>query len=315
MWTKKTIKGSTCYTADGTRDLTETTNITPILEAANKSSGIYNIEYASSLGYIYSTKTSKGDELPNGVYRYIESIRETYLMETTIRTDLEILDLDVSNKVLEDFNNFKKAELIYKNLKMFWKRGVMLYGPPGTGKTSIIHKIIKQLMINDTDIIIIFSGSSFDPHIIENLQADKRLKIIIYEEFTNFTDHGEVQQDILDFLDGERSLDNCFIIASTNYPEQLPKNITARPGRFDKFYNLGTLKTDDIIKYLKHFDIIVELSIIEQLIGRTMAELKEIILLHKRDNLSILEANTVMQKHKDTASSDFEERNRIGYIL
>ena len=41
-------------------------------------------------------------------------------------------------------------------------------------------------------------------------------------------------EDLLSFLDGEIQVDTILNIATSNYPEDLDKRITARPRRFDK---------------------------------------------------------------------------------
>ena len=73
------------------------------------------------------------------------------------------------------------------------------------------------------------------------------MKIFIFEELVNTLSPGHNSATILDFLDGERSIDKALIIATTNYPEKLDKRLVSRPRRFDRVIQIG-MPSDEVRK-------------------------------------------------------------------
>lgn len=260
---------------------------------------------------IYSkAKETSGMQLPAGIYRRVELDHEEYLLEVNLRKNLDIIEMDASKDVIQDINNFIESENIYRQLKVQYKRGILLYGPPGTGKTSVLHDIITRL---EGESIIIFCPEEPDTVTLQALSESKERKILVFEEFTNVLGRdGEASEGMLNLLDGESSMDNCIIIASTNYPEKLPVNITQRPGRFDRMYKIGTLELEDIEKYFTHFNLDSDIPF-KRFIGKTMAELKEIILLSKRDKITLEAALSLVEHHIKTAKNDFSDRKQMGF--
>ena len=64
------------------------------------------------------------------------------------------------------------------------------------------------------------------------------LVIFIIEEITSKTSTHYINE-LLNFLDGPFSWEDCIIFATTNYPEFLPMNIIDRPSRFDMVIKIG----------------------------------------------------------------------------
>lgn len=255
--------------------------------------------------------------LPSGIYKNTILHNDYALAEYEIQKKDAFIDLSVGDLVIKDFNNFLNSKNVYKELKMPFRRGVMIYGPPGTGKTFSVHNIIDS--IKREDIIVIFTSNSLRMSYLKEFQKDDRLKLVVFEEFTNCLKSGlndwYAPEEVLSFLDGEDSMDNMFVIATTNYPEKLPQNITKRPGRFDKFYKVGYLSKEDIIKYLRHFEIEPEDCIINQK-SLTIAQLKELLLIVKREKCTFKEALKVLEGHSKLVDNDFKEfKQSMGFTF
>lgn len=312
MWHKKIIGNLECYyPLYERRTLKQAESMSSFLEEVQKEgNGPFD---AKCLLYYDTYQFINGNKiLPLNMYRTEVIDYEIYLVPYTLSLSHDIIQLKVNEEVINDFEVFKQSKAIYTELNLMHKRGVLLYGPPGTGKTSIIHKIINSIK---EDCLVIFLNSFISYSFIKELQQDSRLKILIFEEFTNILeDDNEASEKVLNFLDGETSLDNCFMIATTNYPEKLPKNVIDRPGRFDKFYKLDVLSINDIKTYFNHFKI--KCDNYEIFYGKTIAELKEIILLHKRDKLSLSDALIKLNTQKDIIGSKFDEiKDEKKYML
>ncbi len=73
--------------------------------------------------------------------------------------------------------------------------------------------------------------------------------LIIMEEMTERLSAGT--EDILNFLDGYSSWNNCYVIATTNYPETLPPNLVDRPGRFNHLIEVKHPNEEQKVVYFK----------------------------------------------------------------
>lgn len=252
--------------------------------------------------------------LPSGLYRLqCANMYDPFKMVVwKPTTSTKLFKLDVVEDILKDFKEFTTQEDLYKDLQMAYKRGALLYGPPGTGKTSAINMIIDSLELEDALIIYVDSGLPTD--LMIELKEDARLKVFIFEELTQTLDKTNISR-FLTFLDGEHSLHNCYIIATTNYPEELPGNIVDRPGRFDKLFKIKDVSKKDKKTYLE-FYLKREITEDELTAMKTfsMAYLKELVLKIKKDSVTAEEAIKSLNKHKKIVKDNFkQETNSIGF--
>lgn len=252
--------------------------------------------------------------LPSGLYRLnCPNMYDTFeVVPWTISKSTKLFELDVVKDVLNDFEAFKSHKEIYKECQMAYKRGSLLYGPPGTGKTSAINMIIESVNLDDVIVLYVDGGLPMD--LLRELEDDTRLKVFIFEELTQTLSKTNISR-FLTFLDGEFSLDNCYIIATTNYPEELPGNIVDRPGRFDKLFKVDQVSIKDKKTYLEFY---LKREITEDELSDmkafSMAYLKELILKIKKDNLTIAQAIKSLNKHKKIAKDNFQDsKESIGF--
>lgn len=206
------------------------------------------------------------------------------------------------------------------------KLGVLLYGPPGTGKTTFIRNI---LTIYPDAVKINYNDAT--PKVNWN---DDQLKIFIIEELVTHTSSALVAE-MLDFMDGLTKLKNAIFIATTNYPENLPGNIVARPGRFDIVEKIGA--PGEATKKALIESILTKAEPAEHGIAQKVSEkelkaitrrildlgddfmLADIVLLlnkikHRENTLNSLTLEIdKLQAHKKLVASDFAENdNTIG---
>lgn len=205
----------------------------------------------------FNETDSSGVVLPAGVYKYAENAGGR-LPERLVKIDLRgdhFVTLGGCFKSVDvDISTFMNNRQVYEDHGMIYKMGLLLWGPPGNGKSSIIRKILKELVPQDAIIVFVEEKfpSSFFLHKIQS-SLRNRLKVFVFEELATTLDHNYNMARILDFLDGETSPESCIVLATTNYPDKIPGNMVNRPSRFDKLYNFDFPNAAERRTLLEHF--------------------------------------------------------------
>ncbi len=134
---------------------------------------------------------------------------------------------------LAEVEELWKSKAKYARAKQLWKRGVLLHGPHGCGKTAIVNQIIKKVTAaGGIAVMIGHPGvASRVLAMIRNFEPDRPI-VCIYEEIESLIRTYD-EQGFLVLLDGENQIDNVLHVATTNYIDELPDRIRARPSRFD----------------------------------------------------------------------------------
>lgn len=288
------------------------------LESLNQDDSPYSMIRDGLGPYVYErTKPSEKDSLvlPTGVYsvKADNHYENPVLHPITLSHDKVLFELDVVKEVLKDFESFIISEPIYRKLGVIYKRGILLYGPPGTGKTTAIQMILQSLKVQNG--IVFYITDEIPTSFIKELKNDIRLKIIVFEELVTTVKKSNMQR-FLTFLDGENSLDNTYIIATTNYPEELPTNVVNRPGRFDTMCCIESLKKEDRKTYLEYLlDRDVSPKELEQSDNLSIAQLKEIALIVLKEQVTLQEAIDKIKIHSKLVHDNFKKKKdrEIGF--
>ena len=261
---------------------------------------------------------SKTVELPCGTYNFSG---ETYslparLVPIDFRSDGYVPLDQITAELTSEVDNFLANEEVYRRLKTIYKFGVLLYGPPGDGKTSLLRNLVNNRFSKDSIVINVPASSKFlSLEFIKHIKktVPDKLKIFIFEEVTSFVSGNADVEGFLSFMDGEQSIDNSIIFATTNYPEQLPANVVDRPSRFDKLYKVGSPNAVDRRKLLTHF---MSRPPTEEEIKKTekmsTAYIKEACLLTYKKGVTLLESIAIMDKQAKLAAKNFSEAKKLG---
>jgi hypothetical protein len=125
---------------------------------------------------------------------------------------------------------------LYRDLRVPYRRGVLLHGPPGNGKTSLIRHIGVQLP--EIPVMILRPAASFGTDHLESVIRRWRRQapaVLVIEDLNWLLDQVNVSTflNALDGIDTAGLSRGLLLIATTNYPEDLDPAINNRPGRFD----------------------------------------------------------------------------------
>ncbi|XP_068432506.1 peroxisomal ATPase PEX1 isoform X2 [Clinocottus analis] len=141
-----------------------------------------------------------------------------------------------------------KYPILFSNLPIRHRSGILLYGPPGTGKTLLARAVAKDsgmnfISIKGPELLSKYIGASEQGvrDVFQRAQAAKPC-ILFFDEFdslaprrghdsTGVTDR--VVNQLLTQLDGVEGLQGVYVLAATNRPDLIDPALL-RPGRLDK---------------------------------------------------------------------------------
>ena len=273
-------------------------------ESLNSLDKSYDVQ-TNNLVEVYEKNTPQTEpqELPKGIYfhEYGSSATPERLTPMVIREDKYVDLMDSLQELDESIGQFSQNKELYTDSCSAYKLGILLFGPPGSGKTSYMREFIRK-----KDAIVIFMDGVPTRKFLEKLETSTKnqLKIVVFEEAVSLLESSEDIREMLDFLDGSRSLTNTIYFLSTNYPESIPENVV-RNGRIDIFVKVDYPNSNARKKlfnlYLKREPTEEELSITDKM---PIVDIREICFAHKKTNKTfsecakmIEEKNKMLKKH------------------
>lgn len=187
---------------------------------------------------------------PPGVYKLISDYNGVRVIETQITKERRVvLDNNAEKEISEEIRIFFSKKDVYKKNNIAYKRGVLFYGSPGNGKTSVVKNIVLENPDKFSFIIDCTGGIGENLiRFLKDLPKDKG-KIIIFEDIDGLQITG--RSGFLNFVDGLDSIENTFIIATTNDIGKVDHALINRPSRFDILYKFENPSEETRRKILK----------------------------------------------------------------
>jgi hypothetical protein len=255
------------------------------------------------------TRSKEGVILPAGCYIHKPSnYPNSELLEIINTRKDKFLNVSKNlNNALTDIETFLKSRKIYDEFGMAYRRGYLLYGPPGNGKTSQIRNLTKDVFANA---LVIWVNKLPSVEMCLALNDSPLLKVFVMEEVSGRNENSYQMRELLNFFDGETSINNSIVIATTNYPEELEQNLIDRPSRFDLVIEIPNPTNSEAKQYFESF------------LGRpledgeirfenlSVAHIKEIVLQHKMFGRSLLDCYKQISALKKKIKDAFPEKDK-----
>jgi SpoVK/Ycf46/Vps4 family AAA+-type ATPase len=279
-------------------------------EASEKNLGI---AYRGDIVQIDTEEIAEKADLEAGIYRHLQATYSTpeMLSQQVIKERNYPHFPEIFNELDTELTWFRNNPDFFSNIGIRRSRSVLLWGPPGFSKTAKIHDTVLK---NKDALILFFNDGVPSTDMVVALNECPLDKIIIFEEFATNVNNDRKIADMLNFLDGDNSLDNAFFIITTNHPEVIPRNVL-RPSRVDKFIKVDKLSTLDIKHFLGYY---LRREITEEEINsmktQSLANLREICISSLKENLSLPEAINVLKKREKLLASDFANERKLGLL-
>ena len=282
-----------------------------IIEYARYEDDALKTEKCVLLGY--KKHSDKLNHMPVGIYSF--TVLEHYhgFVPITVNTDeyIKFNNSEVDN-LQKTVNDFFKQRSIYEENGSRHKGASLMYGLPGCGKTSMLNNLINSSEFKDIYVIFIPKNMSFS-----SLNQFKKMFqghniLIIMEEMTERMGNGT--EDILNFLDGYTSWNNCYVIATTNYPEVLPPNLVDRPGRFNNLIEVKLPSDEQKVYYLqkKGFSEDQISKVLSKTKDFSMDYIAQLVLQSKLQNLPLEDCLAQLENNKKKVKGTFRGKMGMG---
>lgn len=145
--------------------------------------------------------------------------------------------------------NFLSSKDFYLQNKIPWKRGLLLYGKPGNGKTSIIRTIMSAYNFKPVTIV---PGANDDGVREAFSYAEEQSPSLLYfEDLDSLFEKGVDISSFLNLMDGISTKNGLLVIATANDIKKLKANITDRPSRFDRKFEIPLPNQEMAYIYIK----------------------------------------------------------------
>ena len=274
----------------------------------------YNNVFKGATIFGHVKKSDKINLMPYGIYSFT-NFEGFYPGFTPLKVNtddyIQFENSDVMN-LQKTVLDFFKNRSIYEENKVRHKGASLVFGSPGNGKSSLIMNLINRPDFEKVYVIFIPKHMSF-----KSLEGFKESfnghdTLIIMEEMTERMGNGT--EDILNFLDGYSSWNNCYVLATTNYPEVLPPNLIDRPGRFNNLVEIKPPTDDQKVFFLKQKGFSDEdiAKILVKAKDFSLDYIAQLALTAKIQKLPLIESLTILENNKKKVKGSFKGKSSLG---
>lgn len=295
-----------------------------------------NEEGIAQFKYVAASKKRKKQVIKPGIYTLSSTNMGVVPVETELYKQDLLKDILNTTTITNEAKTFFERLDIYEKLKRPKKRGVLLYSDPGMGKSAAISDFCANAVKEDPGtVVMVWPTSKVDAEDVSHflsVQSEFTKKstrlILVIEDIGGNEHEGHggprgVDSGMLNLLDGLEVTFKLptFIMATTNYPQNLLKELADRPRRFDLLVKLDPPSAEERVK-LAEFISKRDLTDEEQkaLMHQkcdvfSIAHIEEMIirsLLHDKTLMTVIDE---IVDHKKAFAKDFvEDGGGMGFM-
>lgn len=146
------------------------------------------------------------------------------------------LPANIKNELQGLVENFLASKDFYLSNKIPWKRGILLYGKPGNGKTSIIRTIMS--VYNFKPVTIVPGANDDSVREAFSYAEEQSPSLLYFEDLDSLLEKSIDISSFLNLMDGISAKNGLLVLATANDVKKLKSNITDRPSRFDRKFEI-----------------------------------------------------------------------------
>ena len=156
---------------------------------------------------------------------------------------------ELKNEIKNLVENFLSSKDFYLNNRIPWKRGILLFGPAGCGKSSLI----KTIIANDNFKPVTIVAGATDDSVREafSYAEEQSPSLLYFEDLDSLLEKYLDTSNFLNLMDGISTKNGLFVVATANEIKKLKENITKRPSRFDRKFQILPPTLEMAYIYLK----------------------------------------------------------------
>jgi Cdc6-like AAA superfamily ATPase len=222
-----------------------------------KNESIKSFAYYDNGNILYSKDSivHTSEKLVPGFYDVsYDSYNDKYLINRSNEIPIKQLSFDDQEKFEKYLNVLisKESQARLKKLNILNKGGVLFYGKEGTGKSTVCRYYANQCIEKHNSVVIYLDSEDFGicwnfVKTLIQIHSDTFF-IIILEEIDNYLKHPTGEEIIKKVLDGNLSVNNFLLLATTNYIEEIPDTLINRPSRFKYAIEIGLINNEETVK-------------------------------------------------------------------
>lgn len=161
------------------------------------------------------------------------------------------LPQDIKDQLKGLVESFLASKDFYLENRIPWKRGILLFGKPGNGKTSIIRTIMSMYPFKP---VTIAPGVN-DEAVREafSYAEDQSPALLYFEDLDSLLEKNVDISAFLNLMDGISAKNGLLVVATANEVKKLKSNITDRPSRFDRKFEIPLPNQEMAYIYLKRW--------------------------------------------------------------
>jgi hypothetical protein len=161
------------------------------------------------------------------------------------------LPKNIKDEVQSLVENFLASKDFYLQNRIPWKRGILLYGKPGNGKTSIIRTVMS--MYNFKPVTIVPGANDESVREAFSYAEEQSPSLLYFEDLDSLLEKSVDISSFLNLMDGISAKNGLLVIATANEVKKLKSNITDRPSRFDRKFEIPLPNQEMAYIYLKRW--------------------------------------------------------------